>query len=374
MHPAVPTPRQAPQRWDIFCRVIDNFGDIGVCWRLARQLASEHSLQVRLWVDDLVSLSPLCPAVASDATVQSVDGVEIRQWPVHFPEISPAEVGDIVIEAFACELPANYLAAMAAAKPTPGWINLEYLSAEPWVESCHRVASPHPALPLIKHFFFPGFTAKTGGLLCERGLLAQRDVAMAALPASDALQVSLFCYDTAPLGQLIAAWSQHPQPIHCHVAAGKPTAALTRLFGHAGPWQRGALTLSPIPFLSQDDYDRLLWQCDLNLVRGEDSFARAQWAGKPLLWHIYPQAEDAHRDKLDAFLSCYTAALNAQAQQALHDLFQAWNGDGSGIAASWPAFARHLPDYRAHAEAWAAQLAGLGDLAENLVKFCTYEL
>jgi hypothetical protein len=21
--------------WDIFCRVIDNFGDIGVCWRLA---------------------------------------------------------------------------------------------------------------------------------------------------------------------------------------------------------------------------------------------------------------------------------------------------------------------------------------------------
>lgn len=331
-------------------------------------------MQVRLWVDELASLSPLCPAVASDSAAQSVDGVEIRQWPADFPEINPAEVADIVIEAFACELPANYLAAMAAAKPTPGWINLEYLSAEPWVESCHRVASPHPSLPLIKHFFFPGFSAKTGGLLCERDLLAQRDAVIAARPDSDALEVSLFCYDTAPLAELIAAWAQHPQPIRCHVAAGKPVAALTQLFGHPGPWHSGALTLTPLPFLSQPDYDRLLWQCDLNLVRGEDSFVRGQWAAKPLLWQIYPQADAAHRDKLDAFLATYTAALPAPARQAVSDLHHAWNGNGNGLTASWQAFAAHTPDVLAHARSWAKQLAELGDLAENLVKFCTYGL
>ncbi|MBY0444112.1 MAG: elongation factor P maturation arginine rhamnosyltransferase EarP, partial [Burkholderiales bacterium] len=38
-------------RWDIFCRVIDNYGDIGVCWRLARQLSFEHGFAVRLMVD-----------------------------------------------------------------------------------------------------------------------------------------------------------------------------------------------------------------------------------------------------------------------------------------------------------------------------------
>ena len=331
-------------------------------------------MQVRLWVDELRSLSPLCPAVVSDSAAQSVEGVEIRQWPADFPEINPAEVADIVIEAFACELPANYLAAMAAAKPTPGWINLEYLSAEPWVESCHRVASPHPSLPLIKHFFFPGFSPKTGGLLCERDLLAQRDAVIAALPDSDALEVSLFCYNTAPLAQLIAAWAQHPQPIRCHVAAGKPVAALTQLFGHPGPWHSGTLTLTPLPFLSQPDYDRLLWQCDLNLVRGEDSFVRAQWAAKPLLWHIYPQAENAHQDKLEAFLTCYTATLPGPARQTLHDLHRTWNGDGKGLMASWQAFASHWSTYRAHAKTWAAQLNRHGDLAENLVKFCTYEL
>ena len=26
--------------WDIFCSVVDNFGDIGVTWRLARQLVA----------------------------------------------------------------------------------------------------------------------------------------------------------------------------------------------------------------------------------------------------------------------------------------------------------------------------------------------
>ena len=37
--------------WDVFCRVVDNYGDAAVCWRLARQLADEHGARVRLWID-----------------------------------------------------------------------------------------------------------------------------------------------------------------------------------------------------------------------------------------------------------------------------------------------------------------------------------
>src|SRR3990167_4247188 len=115
--------------WDIFCTVIDNYGDIGVCWRLARQLAAEHGLAVRLWVEDLNSLQPLSPEVDPLREAQSCRGVEVRRWPADFPATYPA---DVVIETFACELPERYQAAMAQREQKPVWINLEYLSAASW--------------------------------------------------------------------------------------------------------------------------------------------------------------------------------------------------------------------------------------------------
>ncbi len=118
------------QRWDIFCAVVDNFGDIGVSWRLARQLAVEHGFKVRLWVDDLASLQPILPEISSGLEVQTAAGVEVRQWPSPFPPVEPAEV---VIEAFGCALPSVYIDAMAVLDRPPVWINLEYLSAEKWV-------------------------------------------------------------------------------------------------------------------------------------------------------------------------------------------------------------------------------------------------
>src|SRR5574343_1296629 len=116
--------------WDIFCRVVDNYGDIGVCWRLARQLACEHARKVRLWVDDLDSLKPLFPTIDPVLQNQSCDGVYICQW--IDSGFTVDGVADVVIEAFACELPPAYLQQMAINQPRPCWINLEYLTAEPW--------------------------------------------------------------------------------------------------------------------------------------------------------------------------------------------------------------------------------------------------
>ena len=188
--------------WDIFCTVVDNYGDIGVCWRLARQLASEHGFVIRLWVDDLTPFARLCPDLDVTQELQTLRGVAIRRWCTPFPDVTPA---DVVVEAFGCPLPANYRTAMALQSPQPAWINLEYLSAEPWVNGTHGLPSPQP--PLTRYFFFPGFTSDTGGLLRERSLLAQRDEFQddkAALrqfwasigmpiPHSDEIRVSLFC-------------------------------------------------------------------------------------------------------------------------------------------------------------------------------------
>ncbi|AXS79827.1 elongation factor P maturation arginine rhamnosyltransferase EarP [Dechloromonas sp. HYN0024] len=352
--------------WDIFCRVIDNFGDIGVCWRLARQLAAEHGRVVRLWVDEPDSLQPLCPSIDPTQAIQSYQGVEIHHW---VDDIEIHRTADVVIEAFACELPDSYLAAMSHAEKKPCWINLEYLSAESWAEDCHTMASPHPTLPLVKYFFFPGFSAKTGGLLRENGLFAERDHHIAATPASALVEVCLFCYDTAPVGALLDAFGSTPLPVICHVAPGQPLAAVKAHLGGDGPWQLGKVLVQPMPFLPVDDFDRLLWRCDINFVRGEDSFVRAQWAGKPFVWQVYRQDDGAHLIKLEAFLQSYGEGLDELTKRTLRRLFVAWN-IGGDIAAAWLEFLANRPAIADHNRHWADKLASRPDLAKALVNFC----
>ena len=369
-------------RWDIFCAVVDNYGDIGVCWRLARQLANEHGLAVRLWVDDLRPLSRLCPAVDANQALQRIEGVEVRHWPSPF---SATDVSDVVIEAFACELPDTYLNAMAARPQKPVWINLEYLSAEPWVEGCHGMASPHPRLPLTKHFFFPGFTPATGGLLRERDYDQRRasfDCAAfrtrLGLPAAqdDELTLSLFAYENPALPGLLDAWAKGSAPIRCLVPEGRSFADVSNFFGVAAcqpgdHFARGSLSVHVLPFLPQPDYDALLWLCDLNFVRGEDSFVRAQWAEKPQVWHIYPQADAAHRIKLDAWLNRYLAALPGAAADATKNFWHAWNGDGEVVSA-WHAFRSALPWLQHWATPWAQKIATGDSLAKKLLQFSAH--
>ena len=359
--------------WDIFCTVVDNYGDMGVCWRLARQLAAELGLPVRLWVDDLSPLLQLVPA-ARLADVQWVDGVEVRPWPDPFP---PVEAADVVIEAFACELPDTYLTAMAARPSPPVWINLEYLSAEAWVEDCHGLASPHPRLPLRKHFFFPGFSAKTGGLLREGDYDSRRASfdgpafcrGLGILPPREnELTISLFAYENSGIGELLTVWAKGSVPVRGLVPEGRLLPEIRAWAGDAQStcFSRGALTIQVLPFLAQRDYDRLLWLCDLNFVRGEDSFVRAQWAAKPFVWHIYPQADNHHRIKLDAFLDRYLAGLPDETTGPVRAFALAWDA-GQGVAAAWPAFERQIPVLLQHGGEWAGRLAQNGDLASQLL-------
>lgn len=374
------------KRWDIFCNVIDNYGDIGICWRLARQLAAEHGLQVRLWVDAPASFQPLCPELDPARPQQHLRGVDIRHWPADFPPLESSDVADVVIEAFACELPQNYLAAMAGRRKPAVWINLEYLSAERWTVDCHGLASPHPRLPLTKYFFFPGFDHASGGLLREARLLERRDAWQAdpaaardrlGLPPADPAQltVSLFSYENPGLPALLQAWADGEQPLRCLVPQGRALEQAAALLGRPelqppDSHRHGQLTLHALPFVRQEDYDLLLWRCDLNFVRGEDSFVRALWAGRPLVWQLYPQAEAAHLPKLDAFLERY-GPLSPAAASALRDFWHAWNtADSLAAGSAWQAYARHLNEYAAHARRWSRQQAAQPDLASRLVAFC----
>ena len=153
-------PEMLKTRWDIFCTVVDNFGDIGVTWRLARQLVAEHSVAVRLWVDDLRAFERLCPEIDINASQQWQQGVEVRQWTADW---QPTEAADVVIAAFACQLPSAYMEAMAEREKPPLWMNLDYLSAEDWVVGCHGLPSVKYK-SVQKYLFLPGVPEGHGWL------------------------------------------------------------------------------------------------------------------------------------------------------------------------------------------------------------------
>lgn len=378
-------------RWDIFCTVIDNYGDAGVAWRLARQLCAEHSLRVCLWIDDLQALGLLCPALNPALSVQWVHGVEVRYWGDSSP-VAELAAADVVVEAFGCRVPPEYLQAMVQRQLPPLWLNLEYLTAEDWAASCHGLASLQ-GNGLRKHFFFPGFSASTGGLLREAGLLEQcyrfqsqyaeqRDFAqrLGFSLKEDSFRVSLFSYE-CNLDDWLHLLAGLQTPTQLLVPQGKVLTSLQESLGYSGvltPGGRvdcGNLEIVILPFMAQADFDRLLWLCHFNIVRGEDSFVRAQWAGRPFLWHIYPQEGGAHLSKLDAFLSVYGSVMPVAAALATGSLWKAWNR-GMGIAEAWERYQKTVA-YGLQSELvekWRDQLTCEPDLASALVSFCNRQV
>jgi uncharacterized repeat protein (TIGR03837 family) len=387
----VPMDSEIPERWDVFCRVVDNYGDVGVSWRLARQLAREHGKRVRLWLDDLTVMAKLRPEIDPACDVATLEGVEVVR--LREPFVAD-EIADVVVETFGCDPPDAYVVAMAGRARKARWINLEYLSAEEWVEGSHALPSPNPRLPLVKHYFFPGFTPRTGGLLREAGLLARRDAfqadagAQAAFwktlvgraPPEGALKLSLFGYAGAPFDSLVRSCKRHPGPVWIVAPEGVAASALRARVESAPAsirqndqdgGRRRELAIFTVPFLPQDEYDTLLWACDVNFVRGEDSFVRAQWAARPFVWNIYPTEDGAHWVKLSAFLARYTAALERTQAAAVTSLWEAWNHPeaGCGTGEAWPGFIARGSALEAHARDWSARLAGRRDLATELVDF-----
>lgn len=388
----------APMVWDVFCRVIDNFGDIGVCWRLCADLA-RRGHTVRLWVDDGSALDWMAPG----ARQGQWPGVQVLDWGLASTPamILPLPPADVWIEGFGCEIATEFIASRAistraeAQKPLkpPVWINLEYLSAEPYVERCHGLPSPimqGPAKGWVKHFYYPGFTAGTGGLLREPS--ANDDQRQAWLQsqgvswAGERL-VSLFCYEPAALPAALAAWIHAAEPTLLLVTPGRAARATETALGttasRASPQgngttdpsksqQWGSLSVHYLRPLPQPEFDSLLRYCDLNFVRGEDSLVRAIWAGRPFVWHIYPQDDGAHALKLAALLE------TMEADTTVRHLHAAWNGLPARTLGLLPETddsphpdwsALPLAPWQDQVRRWRARLLEQPDLVSALMSF-----
>ncbi len=375
----------------MFCRVIDNFGDIGVCWRLCADLA-QRGHTVRLWIDDSSALAWMAPGAQQGLW----PGIRVEDWSrlsdaSYLQRLAPA---DVWVEGFGCSIAPEFIAhhanSMHSADPTysqpPAWINLEYLSAEDYVTRCHALPSPvmqGPAQGWTKHFYYPGFSPGTGGLLREPPLETwQRGLDPAWRPAWLAAHgvdwhgerlISLFCYEPAALPQALADWMQSSAPVLLLITPGRAahavTAALPQARVIAGlQHDMGQLRLHYLESMSQVEFDALLHCCDLNLVRGEDSLVRAIWAGNPFVWNIYPQEDGAHASKLLAFLE------RMEASSLVRQLHLLWNG----LELALPATALHplphwgrlpLDDWQRQVRAWRTGLQGQPDLVTGLIGF-----
>ncbi|MGP1516122.1 MAG: elongation factor P maturation arginine rhamnosyltransferase EarP [Ottowia sp.] len=389
---AAPLARLAPPAaapswlWDVFCQVIDNHGDVGVCWRLARELAA-HGQRVRLWLDDARAL----PWLAPGAQAGGFERIEVRPWPSS-GELARLPRADVWVEAFGCDITAAIGAGVEAAfapefvadfavstgvpaglpLAAPVWINLEYLSAEDWVPRMHALPSPvlhGPMQGAGKWFFYPGFGPGTGGLLREadlparharferRAWLAAHGVRWQGEPLA-----SLFCYEPSALPDLLAQMGQARW--HVLVTPGRATLAVQQALATLSEAARPRITF--LPHLPQPAYDELLWACDVNFVRGEDSLVRALWAAwlaqRAFVWHIYPQHDGAHHAKLHAFLQ------RMRAPAGLHDFHCAWNDLPHAPPLRLPA-APELARWQAAQHAAAADLAARPDLAAQLIAF-----
>ena len=373
-------------QWDIFCKVIDNFGDIGVSWRLSADLAARGQA-VRLWVNDASALSWMAPLGAPGVTVlpwgRAADAAALAA-------LLPANPGEVLIEAFGCEIPPEFLSAWLAAplpdqsSPVAGrcWLNLEYLSAEAYVARSHALPSPvqhGPAAGYRKWFFYPGFTPQTGGLLREAGLIERMTAFEAkeseswlhslglpgAAPASASpLRVSMLCYEPAALAALLSQWSARGlagRPVELLVTPGRSAQAVKAAMAQVNcPPGSAGLRITCLPWLSQLDYDKLLWSCDMNFVRGEDSVLRALWTGKPFVWQIYPQQDDAHLPKLAAFLQQNELTDTAQ------NFHAAWNNSSQALP---EVDAGALADWQCQTRAARARLLAQDALGDSLLKF-----
>ena len=381
-------------RWDVFCKVVDNFGDIGVCWRLCCDLAGRGHT-VRLWLDDPSALAWMAPAGCLNVAV-----VDCRQG---IPPNALTTLGDVLVDTFGCEFAINLIAnntintpgeTINSHKKHPVWLNLEYLTAESFAERSHTLPYTHhvgPAAGWTQRYFYPGFNLRTGGLLRETDLL-QRQAAFDKVvwlnqigqsfdlsyttQADDATRfISLFCYEPVALEALIDQLSASHSATHLLVTAGRATVAVQTVLEQKKRLRSAyllpeQLSISYLPALTQHDYDHLLWACDLNFVRGEDSLVRAICAGKPFIWQIYPQTDGAHHAKLSAFLDMMDAP------ESLKQAHLAWNVSTSELACELktepqrPNFPQlDLPLWTQSAQNLSKKLRTQDDLTASLIAF-----
>ena len=358
---------------DIFCRVIDNFGDAGVLWRLARDFTN-HGHQVRLIIDDVKTLAALAPELKGDHFSQKTSrGIQVVLWESAWDKADcPLEPAQIVIEGFACQIPRDYEYKMSQMAKAPVWINLDYMSAENWIDEFNALPSPHPTLPLTKYFWFPGVSKKSAGLIIEDGYRPRQDrfdhVAFLEKMGADPELVTLFffAYPYGPIAKLARALASYKRPLQILLSATKSGEMLK---AELEKLEASHIRLVQLPFVDQESFDEILWASDIAFIRGEDSAARAMLAGTPFVWHIYHQDDDAHMVKLAAMSEKMREVAGDTPLFNTWEQFQAGYNEGDIDDKALHQLLEHLEQWLLWSHWWQNHLHENGPMSQKFAEF-----
>ncbi|MDK4680917.1 elongation factor P maturation arginine rhamnosyltransferase EarP [Kingella negevensis] len=353
----------------LFCTVIDNYGDIGVSWRLAQELHNRLNWEVHLFLDDIAALQTILPDTPKTLPTTHRH-IHIRDWcEALFANISQAPIPHIIIEAFACALPQSVHQIIQQHKPI--WLNWEYLSAEDWAIRSHAMPSLQ-SNSSQKYFWQMGFVPQSGGLLREQNYPhTQPENIM-----QPETQIFAFGYQSPIWAEWAKVWANQATPITLRTAGEQIISSLKQQNiipkdSQATEHQIGSLKIIKQSFVPQDQFDSLLQQNHINIIRGEDSFIRAQYAAQPFIWHIYPQEENAHLDKLDAYWQTYWQHVPpANFQAALTALSNELN-NGETLSETqrsqhWATLFAQINQWRSSTQTWQRYLFEQSDTVTRL--------
>ncbi len=314
---------------DIFCEIIDNFGDIGVVYRISKELKKIfQNVRIRIVLNRLEEFKAINKKV-KDVDYQEIDGLICVTEKYVKENMESFGVSDVFIEAFGCNVPEEYV--KAAKENSKLWINLEYLSGEKWIEDFHLCESLIDSKTLKKIFFMPGFSEKSGGVIIDSGFLERmkygkenRDEVFKKyfkdFDLKDKFIGTVFSYEKN-FENLLETLKNYEKETVLLLMGEKTQKSfseilkknLTEDYGNIVKY--GKITMIYSDFFSQEEYEEIISASDFNFTRGEDSFVRGIVLGKPFMWHIYLQEEKAHMDKIKAFTERFKESVEVSEEE-----------------------------------------------------------
>ena len=367
----------------ILCKVVDNFGDIGVVYRLARAIEDVRNqfnditeLKIRIVVDNLKSFSMLVPQIKPELDYQQYNGWEIFQWENNqlcFDEFSknPPEV---ILECFQCGRP-EWLEELLFVKKVPNIVNIimiDYLTGENYAEDFHCLQSLTRSVRVKKVNFMPGFTDKTGGLILDKAFVDSWDYAQKIKSENNIqaefLELVFFSYpkDLVPVIKAFEQFEQKSEKkINVRLAKGAGYESFVDSWKKCGK----NIHLEELDFIPQEEWDFLLCKTPLLFIRGEDSLARACLSGNPFIWHAYPQSEDYHLVKVQGLLNQLKPFFTENEYIIVEKCWKIYNGEEGDLQSAVEEFLFNYDKLKNGFEKFAINLKKNGDLAFHLMTF-----
>ena len=360
----------------ILCKVVDNFGVIGVTFRMASHLKKINpSNTVNLIVDNLEAFKKIYSQVDASKKYQIVNGINVYDWNAfdlcyasfsndkEKAVLSSERLG-VILECFQCGRPGwlEKILFEDELEKTVHIIMIDYLTAEAYAEDFHLLKSLTRRAKVQKVNFMPGFTDKTGGLIIDDGWKE-------AVSYNKDGPVLFFTYDKDFSGVVRALKKSRFTTIL--LAQGKGKASFEKAWNENIKNENHPVKLEVLDYLDLYEWDEMLKKCSVLFIRGEETLSRSCLSGIPFIWHAYPQSDEYQLVKVQALLEKMKNYFSTADFLCIEKLMLAFNQTKTAddIEKYTDEFLQRIEVLREGYKNFSIDLRKNGELCSNLMTF-----